>query len=139
MMSRLAQDDPNVSDLLSKERYEQAREAFQTPEQGASSVLDYDLSWLTKLTKDGNGRYEKTINNAVIVLENDPLLKGKIVTDEFASCGMVLGRVPWDQRDEKRRWTDVDDAGFYRYVEVFYGLTGREKLDHALMIVSAPE
>ena len=137
MMSRLAQDDPNVSDLLSKERYEQAREAFQTPEQGTSSVLDYDLSWLTKLTKDGNGRYEKTINNAVIVLENDPLLKGKIVTDEFASCGMVLGRVPWDQRDEKRRWTDVDDAGFYRYVEVFYGLTGREKLDHALMIVSA--
>ena len=137
MMSRLAQDDPNVSDLLSKERYEQAREAFQTPEQGTSSVPDYDLSWLTKLTKDGNGRYEKTINNAVIVLENDPLLKGKIVTDEFASCGMVLGRVPWDQRDKKRRWTDVDDAGFYRYVEVFYGLTGREKLDHALMIVSA--
>ena len=137
MMSRLAQDDPNVSDLLSKERYEQAREAFQTPEQGTSSVPDYDLSWLTKLTKDGNGRYEKTINNAVIVLENDPLLKGKIVTDEFASCGMVFGRVPWDQRDEKRRWTDVDDAGFYRYVEVFYGLTGREKLDHALMIVSA--
>ena len=137
MMSRLAQDDPNVSDLLSKERYEQARKAFQTPEQGTSSVPDYDLSWLTKLTKDGNSRYEKTINNAVIVLENDPLLKGKIVTDEFASCGMVLGRVPWDQRDEKRRWTDVDDAGFYRYVEVFYGLTGREKLDHALMIVSA--
>ena len=137
MMSRLAQDDPNVSDLLSKERYEQAREAFKDPEQGASSVPDYDLSWLSKLTKDGNGRYEKTINNAVIVLENDPLLKGRIVTDEFASCGMVLGRVPWDQRDEKRRWTDVDDAGFYRYVEVFYGLTGREKLDHALMIVSA--
>lgn len=137
MMSHLAQDDPNVSDLLSKERYEQAREAFKMPDQETASAPDYDLSWLTKLTKDGNGRYEKTINNAVIVLENDPLLKGKIVTDEFASCGMVLGRVPWDQRDEKRRWTDVDDAGFYRYVEVFYGLTGREKLDHALMIVSA--
>lgn len=136
MMSRMAQDDPKVSELLSKERYEQAKEAFKTPEQKEPGP-DYDLSWLSKLTKDGNGRYEKTINNAVIVLENDPLLKGRIVTDEFASCGMVLGRVPWDQRDEKRRWTDVDDAGYYRYVEVFYGLTGREKLDHALMIVSA--
>ena len=136
MMSRLAQDDPKVSELLSKERYEQAKEAFKTPEQKEPGP-DYDLSWLSKLTKDGNGRYEKTINNAVLVLENDPLLKGRIVTDEFASCGMVLGRVPWDQRDEKRRWTDVDDAGYYRYVEVFYGLTGREKLDHALMIVSA--
>ena len=136
MMSRMAQDDPKVSELLSKERYEQAKEAFKTPEQKEPGP-DYDLSWLSKLTKDGNGRYEKTINNAVLVLENDPLLKGRIVTDEFASCGMVLGRVPWDQRDEKRRWTDVDDAGYYRYVEVFYGLTVREKLDHALMIVSA--
>lgn len=138
LMSRLAQDDKPVSELLSKKRYEQARSAFETPAAGTEApVPDYDLSWLSKLTKDGNGRYEKTINNAVIVLENDPLLKGRIVTDEFASCGMVLGRVPWDQRDEKRRWTDVDDAGFYRYVEVFYGLTGRERLDHALLIVSA--
>ena len=62
---------------------------------------------LSQLTKDGTGKYEKTINNAVIVLENDPLLKGRIVTDEFANCGMVLGRMPWDQREEKRRWKDV--------------------------------
>ncbi|MFR4441497.1 MAG: VapE domain-containing protein, partial [Hungatella sp.] len=123
---------------ISKERHEQAKNAFQTPEaEPPGNGQEYDLSWLSRLTKDGNGKYEKTINNAVIVLENDPLLKGRIVTDEFASCGMVLGRVPWDQREEKRRWKDVDDAGFYRYVEVFYGLTGREKLDNALMLVSA--
>lgn len=135
-MSRLAVNDTAVSDLMSQEKLEKAREVFQTPEKTVSGA-DYDLSWLSKLTKDGNGRYEKTINNVVIVLENDPLLKGRIVTDEFASCGMVLGRVPWNQTEEKRRWKDVDDAGFYRYMEVFYGLTGREKLDNALMIVSA--
>ena len=137
-MSRLAVNDAAVSGLISQEKLEKAREAFQAPEAPQEdSGTDYDLSWLSRLTKDGNGKYEKTINNAVVVLENDPLLKGRIVTDEFASCGMVLGRVPWDQREEKRRWKDVDDAGFYRYVEVFYGLTGREKLDNALMIVSA--
>ena len=137
-MSRLAVNDAAVSGLISQEKLEKAREAFQAPEAPQEgSGMDYDLSWLSRLTKDGNGKYEKTINNAVVVLENDPLLKGRIVTDEFASCGMVLGRVPWDQREEKRRWKDVDDAGFYRYVEVFYGLTGREKLDNALMIVSA--
>ena len=137
-MSRLAVNDAAVSGLISQEKLEKAREAFQAPEAPQEgSGADYDLSWLSRLTKDGNGKYEKTINNAVVVLENDPLLKGRIVTDEFASCGMVLGRVPWDQREEKRRWKDVDDAGFYRYVEVFYGLTGREKLDNALMIVSA--
>lgn len=137
-MSRLALEDKQVSDLISVERLEKAKQTFQAPEDPqADSGPDYDLSWLPKLTKDSQGRYEKTINNAVVVLENDPLLKGRIVTDEFASCGMILGRVPWDQREEKRRWKDVDDAGFYRYVEVFYGLTGREKLDNALMLVSA--
>ena len=136
-MSRLALEDRQVSDLMSKENLERAQKAFQSPEAASESHQDYDLSWLSQLTKDGTGKYEKTINNAVIVLENDPLLKGRIVTDEFANCGMVLGRVPWDKREEKRRWKDVDDAGFYRYVEVFYGLTGRDKLDNALMIVSA--
>lgn len=135
-MSRLAMDDKAVSDLLAKERFEKAKEAFQTPV-GNEAHPDYDLSWLGLLTKDGTGRFEKTINNAVIVLENDPVLKGKIATDEFASCGMVLGRLPWDAREEKRRWTDVDDAGFYRYMEAFYGITGREKLDSALLLVSA--
>lgn len=137
-MSRLALDDAQVSDRMSEERFTRAKEAFRSASETAGSTEDdYDLSWLVRLTKDANGRYEKTINNAVIVLENDPLLKGKIVTDEFASCGMTLGRLPWDNRDEKRRWKDVDDAGFYRYMETFYGLTGREKLDNALMLVSA--
>ncbi|MFR2646658.1 MAG: VapE domain-containing protein [Blautia coccoides] len=134
-MSRLAMDDKAVADLMARERFEQAQAAFQTPQ--APSVPEDDISWIYSMTKDGNGRFEKTINNAVLVLENDPLLKGKIVTDEFASCGMVLGRVPWNARDEKRRWKDVDDAGFYRYMETFYGLTGREKMDNALLIVSA--
>ena len=121
-MSRLALDDKPVSDLLAKERFEKAKEAFETPaeKQGGVSGQDYDLSWLSQLTKDGSGRFEKTINNVVLILENDPILKRKIVTDEFAACGMVLGHLPWDSREEKRRWTEVDDAGFYRYIEAFY-------------------
>lgn len=140
-MSRLALDDRVVSDLMTRERMEQARMSFQEqPGQGTGSNDGgdgYDTSWWSKLTKDGNGRFEKTINNVVIVLENDPLLKGKIATDEFANCGMVLGKVPWNQKEERRRWEDVDYAGFYRYMEMWYGITGREKLDNALMIVSS--
>lgn len=133
-MTRLALDDSSVSGLLAKERMDAAKQAFSDE---TLPVGEDDLSWVYSLTKDGNGRFEKTINNAVIILEHDPLLKGKIVTDEFASCGMAMGRLPWDARDEKRRWKDVDDAGYYRYMEMFYGITGREKLDNALMIVSA--
>lgn len=131
-MSRLASSDPAVSDLLAREKLEQARDAFNVPGSG-----DDDLDWIGRLTHDGNGRIEKTINNAVIILENDPLLKGKIAKDEFSCCGMALGRLPWDKEDGKHRWTDVDDAGFYSYMELFYGLTGKERLDNALLIVSS--
>lgn len=132
-MSRMAREDATVSELLAKERLERARQAFgdDTPDEDGPG-----LEWIKRLTVDGNGKIEKTINNAVIVLENDPLLKGKIVTDEFASCGIVLGKLPWSHEDEKRRWKDADDASFYNYMELFYGITGREKLDNALLIVS---
>lgn len=131
-MSQLAREDITVSDLVTREKYEQAQKAFSTPVQE-----EYDLEWVSRLTYDGNGKIEKTINNAVLVLENDPLLKEKIVTDEFASCGMVLGKLPWSREDGKRRWKDEDDAGFYNYMELFYGITGRDKLDSALLIVSS--
>lgn len=133
-MTRLALDDKEVSDRMSRERYEAAQEAFSGT---SAQPEDDDLSWVSRLTKDGNGRFEKTINNAVIVLENDPGLKGKIVTDEFASRGMVIGRVPWSDCEDKHRWTDTDDAGFYRYMETFYGITGKDKLDNALLLVSS--
>lgn len=132
-MSRVAREDATVSELLAKERLERAQQAFgdDTPDEDGPG-----LEWIKRLTVDGNGKIEKTINNAVIVLENDTLLKGKIVTDEFASCGIVLGKLPWSHEDEKRRWKDADDASFYNYMELFYGITGREKLDNALLIVS---
>lgn len=135
-MSHLAVSDKPVSDLVAKEKFEAAREAFSNPVQ-QNQPEGEDLSWISRLSVDGNGNYQKTINNAVLILENDPLLKGKIATDEFANCGMVLGKLPWNEKEEKRRWKDVDDAGFYRYMETFYGITGRDKMDNALLIVSA--
>lgn len=133
-MTKLASNDKTVSGLMAKETFEKAQDSYDTKE---TDPEEPDLAWLDRLARDGNGKFSKTINNAVLVLENDPLLKGKIVTDEFASCGLILGRVPWSKEDGKRRWKDEDDAGFYNYMELFYGITGRDKLDSALLIVSS--
>lgn len=133
-MSKLAMADKPVADLMAIERFSKAQDAFASPENPTEEI---DLSWVSRLSVDGNNKIEKTINNVVLILENDPLLKDRIVTDEFASCGLTLGALPWNSADEKRRWDDVDDASFYRYMEVFYGITGREKLDMGLLIVSA--
>lgn len=131
-MSKLAREDKTVSGLVVKEKFEQAKEVS-----GMNPAEDENVDWVLRLTRDGNNRIEKTINNVTIILENDPFLKGKIVTDEFASCGMVRGSLPWNQREGKRRWEDVDYAGYYRYMETFYGITGKEKLDNGLLIVSS--
>ena len=135
LMRKLALSDTDTASLLRKERYEKAKETFPVGTPG-DETPEWDAEWRDKLEVDGNGNYRKTINNVVIILEHDPELKDKIVTDEFASCGMVLGAVPWNPETEKRRWTDADDAGYYRYLEQFYGITGKDKMDNALLIVT---
>lgn len=131
-MSKLAVGDKAVADLIARERFEEAQLAFAAPEQQAQQE---DISWISRMSVDGNGNYQKTVNNIIIVLQNDPLLKGKIVTDEFAGRGLVLDKLPWNEEPDKRQWVDTDNAGFYWYMETYYGITSRDKLYDALAIV----
>ena len=133
-MSHLAISDKAVADLVAREKFEAAREAFSAPDQ-QEDQQDEDLSWISRLSVDGNGNYQKTVNNVILILQNDPLLKGKIVTDEFANRGLILGALPWNPSEEKRQWVDPDDAGFFWYMETYYGITTRDRLDAALAIV----
>ncbi len=132
-MSRLALDDDRVSGLMARERHERARESFAAPVETIDAVRDLD--WLSGLSVDGNGNYQKTVNNMILILQNDPALKGKIATDEFAGRGMLLGDVPWDPSASKRAWRDDDDAGLFWYLENYYHLAHQERQDKALAIV----
>lgn len=137
MMSKFALSDKDTASLMRRERYEQAKDTFQT--NGGELAPDgelWDAVWREQLAVDESNKYLRTINNVVIILENDPELKDKIVTDEFASCVMVLGALPWNRSTEKRRWTEADDAGYYSYIELFYGITGKDKMDNAMLLVT---
>ena len=132
-MSKLAAADKPVADRIAREKFEAAQQAFAAPE--AQEPAENDLTWLSQLSVDGNGNYKKTVNNVILILENDPLLRDKIVTDEFANRGLVMGAVPWNQEDGRRQWTDTDDSGFYWYIETYYNIAVRDKLSDALAIV----
>lgn len=106
------------------------------PTQVAPAVNINNLNWMNCLAVNNNGNFLKTINNIVLILENNPEIKGKIVLDEFSNRGLVLGSLPWNPSTEKRLWTDVDDAGLTRYLENFFQITGKDKIDNALLIVS---
>lgn len=134
-MTRLALGDKAVSDRMAREKFEAAREAFQEADGTIQGDTGEDLDWMSRLAVDQNGNYKKTINNLIIILQNDPRLKGKIVTDDFAGRGLVMGAMPWNPQEGKRWWTDNDDSGALWYMENYYNLPDRSRLSDALAIV----
>lgn len=125
--------DAAVATILNKERYDKAVGAFTDAQLGIENA-----DWLSKLeTSPRTGCALKTIDNLLIILQNDPFLKDRIAFDEFANRGVVLGALPWDSRIEERRWSDVDDAGAKWYMEKVYEITGENKIFAALALNAA--
>ncbi len=131
-MCELAVADTPVAALLNQERYERATEDFSAP---PSAAGEETANWIGKLAVSSTtGAPAKTTDNVLIILENDPLLKGRIAFDEFANRGVSLGPLPWDSRAERRQWTDVDDAGLRHYLERTYGITGKDRIFDAVAL-----
>lgn len=128
-MCELAIQDPAVSSLLTQERYESAVEDFK------AIVTVNDIEWMKKLKLSSTtGQPLKTTDNVLIILTCDPLLKDKLAYDEFANRGLVLGSLPWDSREERRQWTDIDDAGLRHYLERVYDITGKDRILDAVAL-----
>ncbi|WEG14138.1 virulence-associated E family protein [Pullulanibacillus sp. KACC 23026] len=133
-MNAFALSDAGVGALLNQERYEKAVEDFGEPVVNVPAVED-DQSWRQKLQFNPNtGLYSKTTDNVLVILDNDPLLKGKLAFDEFANRGLVLGPLPWNPSEERRQWTDIDDSGLRHFLEKAYGITGKEKILDAVAL-----
>jgi len=126
-MCQLAVTDTPVAAILNQERYDKATQDFET-------APEDNLNWISKLAvSPTTGMPAKTINNVLVILENDPSLKGKLAFDEFANRGLALGILPWDSRAEKRVWGNADDAGMLHYLEHVHGIQIADKRMYAAM------
>src|SRR5690606_5171787 len=92
-----------------------------------------DTSWNEKLKYNNKGKLLSTIENILIILENDPFLKGKFAFNEFANRARVVGKLPWSDEID-RDWRDDDDAGLRFYIEKVYDITAANKIQDALAI-----
>lgn len=126
-MSRFARGIGEVAKIINREEFK-AEDDFE--------VLDDDLEWINRLKRNENGKILKTIENIVTVLDNDPRLKDRFAIDEFANRGMVIGALPWDKRTEQRQFEEVDGSGLRNYLEGIYGLSGENKVNDALLLIS---
>lgn len=133
-MCELAVQDVGVAALMSQERYQEAVQDFEGV--GATNYED-PANWMTLLEKNSQtGIPKATISNVWIILEYDPLLKGKFALNRFAGRGEVLGPLPWDTRTVRRLWDDNDNAGLYYYMEKIYSISSNGKVDSALSLHS---
>ena len=128
-MTEFASQDRNVKLILSRDKQQAAAEDFgdiELPE-------DYNDEWKADLEYSKSGKLQCTISNIILILENDPALKGHIVHDLFAGFDGVVGGLPWNKK--ATQWTDSDDANLRVWLEKNYGLTGKEKIADALTAV----
>jgi predicted P-loop ATPase len=112
-MCEFAVADTNVAAVLNTERYEKATEIFSTPPDEA------DTNWLLKIINSPTtGQPAKDPDNVSLMLEHDPMLKGRFKKDLFSDRIFGLAPLPWGRReheDEEFIWEDADFDGLRIY------------------------
>lgn len=96
-----------------------------------------DMEWATQLETDAKGCYLPTIGNLTIILQNDPGLKGKLVSDEFEHREAILDDLPWRKLSTGRAFEDKDEAQFKLYLEQRYKIISHAKVHDALSVAFA--
>lgn len=134
-MVGLAQTLPPVVTEMAKERDEKTAKDFAgiTGAPDAEAPAPENNDWMVRLEINTQTNTPKaTINNCLIILENDPLLRGKFALNEFSGRGEILGKVPWDRRKEKGAWDDNDLCSLQWYFEHRHKIKGAGALNAAL-------
>lgn len=86
------------------------------------------------LTTTNDGRVRQSIENAVIALEQDPILAGSIVYNELTERIDIVKPLPWNR--SSRMMDDTDEIHFCYYLEANYDLSVEQKIRNALRVVA---
>lgn len=128
-MCKFALEDENVTKIYRRLIYGDPKDNFNT-----SKSTEKEIHWVDQMQLSENG-FAKTVDNIMIILENDPNLKDKLVFDRFTGRFLVTGRLPWDYEytNAKRDWDDNDEACLRNYLgRAPYKIEARQKIEDAL-------
>lgn len=135
-MSDFAVKDEKVRKTFGEEKLREAIADFDldiSPEDKTEEALVIDTDWLGLLEMSKN-QYKSTTNNVAIILEHDPILKGKMKFNAFAERSVITGAMPWHKDKRERDWTDSDDSGLRYYLEKTYDISGVLKITDGLAV-----
>ena len=143
-MRALAESDGPTAALLRQEKVDNALDGFEPVPAPAAPAATTESKpepgaedWQKKLARTQKGALCCTTQNAWIILENDPALKGRIWMDTFADRLRCKGPFPWPGKEGVRDWADEDDAGVRWYLETVYNFSGVAKVSDAVALTGS--
>lgn len=75
-------------------------------------------AWKKHLEKDSNGNFSRNLVNAICTIKNANEFKGRLGYDLFAHKLMVLGSLPWDEREDPRSIEDKDPIKLMEWMQL---------------------
>lgn len=126
-MLDFAAADKKTAKLMSVERLESAGRDFADED---------DTDWLAELQTDRKGNVLSTIDNALIILRNDPKLKGLFALNQFDLREVALRNMPWRGITPNTQFLqDSDGAGLRHYLEKYYEIKSRTVIQDAVAMI----
>lgn len=120
-MQELAVNDPQTKRQIVTEKM-------------ATAVDDFaDENWQENLEISKKGEIKNSLKNLILILENDPKLKG-IVFNQLSDGMEIKDEVPWQHPG--KWWRDADDAQLISYVDLTYGTFSARNYDIAVTKVA---
>lgn len=134
-MEDLAVQDPAVKKRLAQERQLSAENDFSDVKAADGDKGD----WTAKMKMSKKGGYQNICDNILVVLDESPQFKDSLWFNEFKGTVCVNRPLPWRDfgpGEEVSEWTNADDSRLRCYLQVQYGLHGRENVYDALVEVT---
>lgn len=131
--------DAKTSEILAEERLDEALKEFDTEidKNTTEDKFRASMAFIKDLERStsgpNNGEIKPTIDNFVMILENDPNLKGLGRLNQFTGRYEVTQKLCWERF--KAAWTDDDSSNLRHYMESHYKIMHRSNLEDAVSVV----
>lgn len=138
-MIEFCKKDAKTNEFLAEERLDEALKEFdgELKENAPTDEFKASMAFIKELDRydsgPNNGQLKPTIDNFVIILNQDPNLNGLGKLNQFTARYEVFQKFPWPRY--KAAWTDDDSANLRHYIEAHYGCMHKGNLEDAVSVV----
>lgn len=136
-MAEFARADKAVKLRLFEEKTGEAADDFAAYIENSPDEPNEDGGhWALQLQTGTKGEYLATIDNVVLILQNDSELRGGLGFNSFTGRYTVAAALPWNESTSERTWSDEDDAGLRHFLEKKYGIKSKGNIDDARVLAA---